>query len=258
MCNADNLSDPEEYIRSGVLANESVTALIYKFISAIRISLLANMPGRICSVCNQAFSSSFNRLRHERTFHRNDFDDEEANVMANETVPFEGGRIVRFGEDEDEEHSSGSDEEDKEETSDSDGKDEDEGDDAPDYWRDVIAEVIEDGGLKVKAAELVLQEPFLSDFVSKIKDNVEDKVQFAKDMEEKDDCYQKINDAIEEYENKEYDREEAVEAAWHDRRFLVRRVIEKNMDLIQEVLKEEDSGEENEEESQIPDHFRQC
>ena len=52
-------------------------------------------------------------------------------------------------------------------------------------------------------------------------------------MEEEDDLYQKISAPIERYESEDYDREEAVDAAWHDRRFLIIRVIEDNMSLVE-------------------------
>ena len=193
--------------------------------------------------CGRYFSSSSNRVRHERAFHK--LVDDEPVTIAPEYAPQSRYDLnfpdnltntVEDVDDEEDEEDGTDGEESLEDGSDSEEK--------PNYWRNIVMDAIEaEGADGIRVAKQVLQEPFLSGFVNAMKGVVEEKIQFVKYMEEEDETYQKINDTIDRFEREAYDRDEAVSTAWHDRRFLVSRVIEENLDLIENELK--DGDEEN-------------
>ena len=173
------------------------------------------MPGRSCSSCTRSFSSSSNRIRHERLFHKPS--DEKETV---EDYP---------------ENNSESDED----PSDEEMKDEEKQDEereSRDMWRDIVLHAcLEFKNELLTRADQVLLEPFLSEFVEHMKEYVEEKFQFVKSMEQ-DDQYEKINCMIDQLDGEEYDREEAVDCAWHNRRFLVKRMIQENIDLVAKIV----------------------
>jgi hypothetical protein len=107
------------------------------------------------------------------------------------------------------------------------------------YWLNIVSDALDNYDIQIPTAEDIVKEPYLSDFVNLMKIVAEEQIQFVKYMEEEDDLYRKINETIERYESNDYDREEAVDAAWHDRRFLIRRVIEDNMNLVETQWEEE-------------------
>jgi hypothetical protein len=195
------------------------------------------MSSKSCTVCSRVFSSSSNRHRHEKFFHgqvgngRQDFNEDEEAPRYNFGQP----DVISGDRSEDD---TMSDEEGKSEKS----KEENESDDATDqndYWLNVISDALDNYDMQIPTAEDIAKEPYLSDFVNAMKLVVEEQIQFVKHMEEEDELYQKINETIERYESNDYDREEAVDAAWHDRRFLMRRVIEDNMNMIEMKWKDE-------------------
>ena len=110
-------------------------------------------------------------------------------------------------------------------------------------WRDIVSHAcLEFKNELLTRPDQVLLEPFLSEFVEHIKEYVEEKFQFVKSMEE-DGQYNKINHMIEQFEEEEYDREEAVDSAWHNRRFLVKRMIQENIDLVAKIVDGDHSDE---------------
>ena len=153
---------------------------------------------RTCSYCSREFSSSSNRLRHEQLFHKK--------TMA---------------------ESEHSDDERSEDGHDSDGSEhEDE-----DRWAETIEYACEQCEI---TADQVLVEPYLSQFVEHMKVYVEERFQFVKTMES-DEHYEKIHENIDRFMDQEaYDREEAVDTAWHNRRFLIKRIIEEHKELLTE------------------------
>jgi hypothetical protein len=190
-----------------------------------------------CNTCSRVFSSSSNRHRHEKFFHgqvgngRKIFNEDEESPRYNFGQPdvIPGERIEEDPvSDEDVKSVKSSDSEEP----DSDPK-------KRNYWLNIVSDALDNYDIQIPTAEDIVKEPYLSDFVNLMKIVAEEQIQFVKYMEEEDDLYRKINETIERYESNDYDREEAVDAAWHDRRFLIRRVIEDNMNLVETQWEEE-------------------
>ena len=95
-------------------------------------------------------------------------------------------------------------------------------------WDEILAAAKEEYG---ESSDNVLVEPYLSQFVEHVKNYVEERMQFVKDMEF-DRCYESINKAIEKLVQQGYNRKEAVDVAWNDRRFLVKQIMEAVMPLL--------------------------
>ena len=126
---------------------------------------------------------------------------------------------------------------DDKEESDGAGEEEVEEDEDDDMWREVIEYACEMTGKPL--TEGVIQEPYLSQFVDHMKNFVESRIHFVRAMENDED-YKKIDQMIDTFESDDYDRDEAVDTAWHNRRFLVKRIIERNMSVVEEQMKEND------------------
>ena len=182
-------------------------------------SFVSAMPGRNCAHCSSLFSSSSNRLRHERLFH-SEMDNEK---VDSETLESEDEQDEATNEqcDHHEEDDSGTDSDEEQVCS---------------LWNEVVRAACV--GSQLNNREMVLKEPFLSDFVDKMKEFVENRIQFVQSME-LDEQYTKINETIDKFENDGYDREEAVDTAWHNRRFLVRRIIEHHLDTVKEMMNDD-------------------
>ena len=157
------------------------------------------------------FSSSSNRIRHERLFHHKDVEEKEE------------------PEDEPEE----TEEEDEESTD-----DESTGDEI-DHWPTIVKHAA--SRVELKNPRDALREPFLSEFVDEMKNFVEIKQKFIKEMEQ-DPVYRKIQEDMDELERimNVDSREEVADVAWHNRRFKLRKVIEENLDEIEESEPEKD------------------
>ena len=173
--------------------------------------------GKSCTFCTREFSSSSNRLRHEQLFHgkKEDAEDDAESKMDTE----------------------------------SENSDDDASQHHVDEWRIVVSNALASYNGEVKD---ILNEPFLSQFVEHMKNFVEDRVQFVKKMSE-DDSYAKIDNMIDRYEEEEdYDRDEAVNTAWHNRRFMLKRIIQENMEDSEESDEDgEVEGEEEAEDEQV-------
>jgi hypothetical protein len=213
------------------LYKEVIPELIHSFIKSFK------MAGNSCTICSRVFSSSSNRHRHEKFFHgqvgsgRKVFNEDEESPRYNFGQP----DVVPSYRSEDD---AMSDEEAKSVKS-TESEDSETDPEEKDYWLNVVSDALDNYDMQIPQAEDISKEPYLSDFVNAMKLVVEEQIQFVKHMEEEDELYQKINETIERYDSNNYDREEAVDAAWHDRRFLLSRVIEDNMPLIETKWKEE-------------------
>ena len=105
-----------------------------------------------------------------------------------------------------------------------------------DIWRDIVSEACSEFKNELLTrADQVLLEPFLSEFIEHMKEYVEENFRFVKMMEQ-DAQYEKIDNMIQQFEEEDYDREEAADSAWHNRRFLVKRMIEDNIDLVAKIV----------------------
>lgn len=173
------------------------------------------MPGHTCSYCPRGFSSSSNRIRHEQLFHKKAMYKEEQ---------FE------------EEHSD--DDDDKEHTTDGESEDEEK---ESVRWKEIIEYA--HSQCDVTAAQ-ASREPYLSEFVEHMKEYAEERNEFVKEMEY-DDSYEKIDKIIQKNILKGWSRQESVDVAWHDRRFLVKKIIENNKELLVDEKEESDDDDED-------------
>jgi hypothetical protein len=195
------------------------------------------MAGKACTICSRVFSSSSNRHRHEKFFHgqvgsgRKVFNEDKELPRYNFGHP----DVVSGNRSEDDAMSDGE----AKSVKSAESEDSEADPEETDYWLNVVSDALDNYDMQIPQAGDIAKEPYLSDFVNAMKLVVEEQIQFVKHMEEDDELYQKINETIERYDSNNYDREEAVDAAWHDRRFLLSRVIEDSMPLIEAKWKEE-------------------
>lgn len=113
--------------------------------------------------------------------------------------------------------------------------DEEDGD--TDYWREIIATACQ--GIEFEDPEDLLREPQLSHAVDAIRQLVENRLAFAAHIEYDNEVYERIKAEMDRLDG--LNEDDAQEAAWHNKRFLIKRVLAENLD----VLKEEDEEEEN-------------
>ena len=161
-----------------------------------------------CEICSRDFSTSSNRSRHKRIQHamKDSSSDEEESQHSDKTLEAD----VSSSETESE----------------------------SDHWGHIIGKACENVSFDhdITTPEQVLKEPYLSEMVGEIGMVVEERMKFANDMENKDKTYEQINNRIERYESDDMPRDEAVQTAWHDRRFLIRKMLMENLDIIKEKL----------------------
>ena len=111
--------------------------------------------------------------------------------------------------------------------------------DAHDEWQLAV-------NYAMKQVKLVsLTEPHLSEFIGHVRDYVEARFQFVKAME-LDETYENLDKMIKSLVREGYDREEAVEKAWHERRFLLKRKLR---EYILKAKRDADDDDENDEAS---------
>lgn len=181
------------------------------------------MDAHNCSFCSRVFSTSSNRLRHENLFHGKD---------GSHIIP-----IPKYHNDSKEANNS---EEPNESDSESGSEHGDNDTEANDHW----VEILRDACSEVEdLSKPLIREPYLSELVELMKDSAEEHFTFVREMEE-DRTYEKINDLIDKYESEGYSRDEAASTAWHDRRFLVKQVIENNSDVIKKLQDGDDDDDE--------------
>ena len=190
------------------------------------------MPVHTCSSCGRLFSSSSNRLRHERLFHRMEEtqseDGTESAIDAEETIQTGSGVFhgnhTESEPDADENDSEQSEHGDETSEASSDGKDDE-------RW----VEIIQDACQQYEdLPNSVWEEPHLSQFLEHMKNYVEERFQFVHDMGFNTE-YEKIQKMIEKNIQRGYGRQEAVDAAWHARRFLVKQIILDHKDAVNEA-----------------------
>ena len=83
------------------------------------------------------------------------------------------------------------------------------------------------------------EEPYLSQFVEHMKNYVEQRFQFVHDMGFNSE-YEKVHKLIERNIQRGYGRQEAVDAAWHDRRFLVKQIIQDHKNAVNKSESDDD------------------
>jgi hypothetical protein len=133
-------------------------------------------------------------------------------------------------------------EDDTSETEQEESEDESDGEETSrDLWPQIISDACDtvQFSLPLKHADQLLRDPFLDEFVDQMKSVVEKRVDFVKAMDS-DEGYGKIDSTIQQFESDDYDRTEAVDAAWHARRFLVKKIIKEHIDIVEKAFDLED------------------
>ena len=102
----------------------------------------------------------------------------------------------------------------------------------PNFWRDVIISAYVKLGTTYAHPEDAAREPFLGELVDAVREVVDHHVAAAGFFEHKDKTYDAIQGSIEDYEEKGLSPEEANEAGWSERRFLIRDIIKRNLDIF--------------------------
>ena len=249
-----NLLNPmfiyNKYIKVGICATSTNVPLHYK---TIKIQMAHN-----CKFCARVFSTSSNRIRHERLFHGDVVEDEEEDNVS----------VESSDSDDDDAKTEVSDEEsvaDEKEVSD----EEMDSDDENDYWGEVIEKAA--SKIEVENPEKLLKEPYLSEMVDEMRQVVEKRIKFANYMQNKDAVYQKIETAKARHheDDDDSDDEEAEETGWNDKRFLLKRVIAEHLVVVgsadsddedsdaEEAKDEASSADEDETDDDDPvDHLR--
>ena len=200
------------------------------------------MDAKACHHCNRRFSSSSNRLRHEKYFHRKDVsestnDPELRNTMSpSSEVETENSMTTEDDNDDDDDDDDNSQEVDDDDDEESIAGSDDSDESCADPWRELISETCEQADIDVESAEQVLQEPYLSEFLEMMGKILQKKINMVKNLQEKDATYEKVQSTIDRCTDKDYDDDEAFEKAWDKRKFLLKKVLKNNLDLIEEKL----------------------
>lgn len=186
------------------------------------------MDSKSCSICDRKFSNSWNRKRHERIAH-----------SAKDSVISEDS--IYDDDDLDSDHENTEDsssEESTNEETDSSTEDESENDEAWGELIDIVLDDIDVTPYDVQNAEEFMQNPDLVKLLIKgVMKNTQNLLQLS-DKLENTDLYRKINLTQARLMLKGYDKEEATEAAWKSRKFLLMRILKENIDVIQDHFDE--------------------
>ena len=199
----------------------------------------------VCQYCHQRFYSSFNLHRHQLRFHRAlmEFaqEDQEINDMESETGSQDSNNI-----NEDETNDAP---ESEDETNDEPKSEEFDTDDEYDYWQILINETFKEMGLhkEIKNPKEILLDPILTEFLEELRENLEGRMKFAEYMQNQDKVYQEIQNTAERHSRKDLDEDEAFEKAWNERKYLLKRLIRDNLNVIKSAM-EESASEESEDE----------
>ncbi len=198
------------------------------------------MDSKICRFCNIQLYSSYNRRRHELSVHQNEKEEMENYVSdhststgSQESSDTQDRRKDLLDENDDTESDKSSEPEEN-------------------YWSESIIEICREMDLKneIKNPKEVLSEPLLSRFLEEIRDNIGNRMKFADYMKNHDKIYQEIQSTAEQYEQKELDEDEAFEKAWNKRKYLLKRMLRDNLDVIEKTLDENnDSSDEEDQEN---------
>ena len=189
------------------------------------------MDSTVCKFCQHKFYSSSNRHRHEVYCHK---------MAANQ---------YGMGETYDSDHSDNdSDNEEPTETNSDSSQGEAE---QQDHWEMLIAETCREMDIhkEIKNPKDIMTNPVLSEFLEELRQNLESKMDFAQYMQNEDKTYQELQNTAERFSRKDLDEDEAFEKAWNERKYLLKRLLRDNLDIVQKVLNEkvEDSDEEENE-----------
>ena len=194
------------------------------------------MDSTICRYCNQQFYSSSNRRRHELYVHQKkglvkmeDYDYQESNNSSQESNDTE--KSVKDVLDEE-------------------GSDSESPENEEDYWATLIIKTCRemDIGKEIEKPKDILNDPILSEFLEELRENLDGRMKFAEYMQIHDKVYQEIQDTAEHYSRKDIEESEAFEKAWNKRKYLLKRLLRDNLDVIKEVMEEGNDSEEEQEE----------
>lgn len=192
-----------------------------------------------CETCGRQFSRNANLLRHILAVHvekKRDVED------AEESDPEEIGEEA-VADDEMPDASSEQSDEEEEAVEASDEEEEDEPDEDHDYWREIVATAA--GNVDYDDPEELLKEPKLSEMVDEMRQIVEARMAFAEYMMNDDAVFHKITKAKTRNDDGDSD-DEAEETGWNDKRFLLKRVVEKHIDVLNDESDIQDSDVEDE------------
>ena len=200
----------------------------------------------VCQYCNQRFYSKFNLHRHQLRFHRALMEfGQEINEMESE-IGSQNSDNAEESEEKDifDEDGSDSQRSEKEEESES--------EDDYDHWQVLINETFKEIGLhkEIKNPKEILREPLLSEFLEELRENLETRMKFADYMQNEDKVYQEIQNTAERHSRKDLEEDEAFEKAWDDRKYLLKRLIRDNLDVIKSAM-EESASEDSEDEQDV-------
>ena len=81
-----------------------------------------------------------------------------------------------------------------------------------------------------------------------MKEYAEERNEFVREMES-DDSYDKIDRIIQKNILKGWSRQESVDVAWHDRRFLVKKIIENNKEMLVDEKQESDDDDDDDDDA---------
>ncbi len=167
------------------------------------------------------FSTSSNRARHERNVH-----------MEYEETP-----SINFDLDEDytdTEEDNGIEVDDDQE---SDASEDDFDEDEYHLWERLIREACANcEDIQITSADQMLEMPYLEQFLEKLRSVIEDYIGMATWILEDSEVYNKLNSTIFKLYNEGYSEKEAISAAWEQRKHLLKRLINKYTDVIEEKL----------------------
>ncbi len=203
------------------------------------------MDSIVCRFCDIQFYSNFNCRRHELRVHQKE---------------------MKEMEDNDSDHSSSTGSQDSSDTQDrrkdildeqDDTESEKSSESGEHYWSELITEICREIELKneIKYPKEVLFEPMLSRFLEELRDNLDSRMKFADYMKNHDKVYQEIQNTAERYERKELEEDEAFEKAWNDRKYLLKRMLRDNLDVIEKTLDESSDHSEEEEEEEDQENY---
>ena len=196
------------------------------------------MDSTICRFCAIQFYSNFNRRRHEMRVHQKEVQEEVEDYDTDHSAST-NSQDSDNNQNRKEDIFDDKDDTDSEKSSDSEEN----------YWSELIIETCREMDLKneIKSPKDVLFEPMLSRFLEELRDNIDKRMKFADYMNSHDKIYQEIQNTVERYERNDLEEDEAFEKAWNERKYLLKRMLKDNLDVIERTLKECSDSEEEEE-----------
>ena len=191
------------------------------------------MDSTICRFCHRKFYSSSNRHRHETYFHKMVSKQHE---IKDESFDSQPSGVI-------------SDNEENEVPTDSEKQNEEkEQEEDQDHWEMLIDETCREMNIQkeIQNSKDILVDPILGEFLEELRQNLESRMKFAQYMEDHDKIYQEIQTTAERFRQKDLDEDEAFEKAWNKRKYLLKRLLRDNLNIIENVMNETDDEENSE------------